>query len=85
MPHFASTAFWAAYSALPPELRNLADRCYRLLEENPRHPSLHLKCVGLLWSVRVGSSHRAVGVNSPAGIVWIWIGTHADYERIIRS
>jgi hypothetical protein len=85
MPHFANSAFWAAYNALPEPIRNLADRCYRLLDVDPRHPSLHLKRVGRLWSVRVGTGHRAVGIDSPDGIVWIWIGTHAEYDRLIRS
>ena len=85
MPHFANPAFWAAYCRLPPDVRKLADRCYGLLKVDPRHPSLHLKRVGRFWSVRAGSTHRALGVEAPDGIVWIWIGTHEHYNRIIRS
>jgi hypothetical protein len=33
--------------------------------------------------VRIGSSHRALGVDSPKGILWYWIGTHEEYERLI--
>jgi len=85
MPHFANARFWDAYNLLPQDIRALADRCYKLLESDPRHPSLHLKRVGRLWSVRVGSSHRAIGVEAKDGIIWIWIGAHAEYDRIIRS
>ena len=28
--------------------------------------------------VRVGDHYRAVGVGSPQGIAWYWIGTHAE-------
>jgi hypothetical protein len=85
MPHFASSAFWAAYNDLSPEIRALADKYYRLLEKDPQHPSLHLKRVGRRWSVRIGLGYRAVGVDAKDGIVWIWIGTHAQYDRFMRS
>jgi hypothetical protein len=41
--HFASPDFWHCYNALPPPVRELADRKYALLKENPKHPSLHFK------------------------------------------
>jgi len=85
MPHFANAAFWAAYDRLPPEIRKLADRCFGVLQLDPKHPSLHLKRVGRFWSARVGSGYRALGVEAPDGIVWIWIGTHEQYDQIIRS
>jgi hypothetical protein len=33
--------------------------------------------------VRVGLRHRAVGVEGPDGVNWFWIGTHADYSKLI--
>jgi len=81
--HHASPRFWALYEALPREVRDLADKSYELLKSDPRHPSLHLKKVGKLWSVRVGSHHRALGTPLEDGIYWIWIGTHAEYDRIL--
>jgi hypothetical protein len=60
--HFASTAFWRAYEALPPHIRNLADKNYAILKENQRHPSLNFKRVGRFWSVRIGTGYRALGV-----------------------
>lgn len=65
-------------------IRDLADEKYELLKANSRHPSLHFKRIGRLWSVRVGEHYRAVGVDDdPDGIYWIWIGTHTDYDRLI--
>lgn len=83
MKHSASPAFWAAYSALPEEIQGLADRCYALLKANPRHPSLRLKPVGRFWSVRVGLYYRALGVSATDSILWFWIGTHAEYDKLI--
>ncbi len=39
---------------LPAEVRELADKNFELLKENPRHPSLQLKRIEELWSARVG-------------------------------
>jgi hypothetical protein len=83
MRHFASPAFWEAYARLPANIRALADKNYALLKENPRHRSLQLKKVGRFWSARVGSRHRALAVEVEGGLVWFWIGSHADYDAMI--
>jgi hypothetical protein len=54
-----------------------------LLKAHPQHPSLHFKRVGKYWSVRIGSDFRALGIDSRKGILWFWIGTHEEYERLI--
>jgi hypothetical protein len=63
----------------------LADKNYRLLRTDPRHPSLHFKRVGKLWAVRVGDHYRALGTDVVEGVQWFWIGTHADYDRLLGS
>ncbi|MBX7234603.1 MAG: hypothetical protein K1X65_09485 [Caldilineales bacterium] len=83
MRHHTSSDFWVLYWALPPEIRSLADKSYELLKENPRHPSLQLKRIEELWSVRVGKHYRALGIDAPGGIQWFWIGSHADYNKLI--
>ena len=82
MRHRASPKFWVFYQALPSDVRQLADAKYALLKSDPRHPSLHLKRIGALWSVRVGDHYRALGMDDePDGIYWFWIGTHAEYDK----
>jgi hypothetical protein len=81
--HYASSKFWALYDALPREVREVADKNFELLRTNPRHPSLHFKRIGNFWSVRAGIHHRALGTEVPDGIMWVWIGTHGDYDKII--
>jgi hypothetical protein len=85
LSHGASPRFWRAFEQLSPELQKLARENYEVLKSNPQHPSLHFKRVGRYWSVRVGSSHRALGTDSPEGILWFWIGTHEEYKRLIKS
>jgi hypothetical protein len=82
--HFASSRFWSLYEELPGPVRALADRCYELLKLDSTHPSLHFKSIGSLWSVRIGSHYRALGHEVPGGIHWFWIGSHSDYDKLIR-
>jgi hypothetical protein len=70
---------------LPADVRQLADRCFALLRQDPRHPSLHLKKVGQFWSVRVGLHCRALAVGAGHDLVWVWIGSHAEYDRLING
>ena len=70
---------------MPPHVQTLANQAYERLKEDPRYPSLHFKKVGRFWSVRVGNHHRALAVEAPDGLVWFWIGTHADYDRLLAT
>lgn len=84
MRHFASSKFWTAYRALPPAIRDLADKNFALLKADPHHPSLHLKKVGGLFSARIGLGYRALAVPVEDGLLWFWIGSHADYDAMLR-
>jgi hypothetical protein len=82
--HFASRAFWETYTKLPSHVRELADRNYALLKQDPQHPSLRFKNIGKFWSVRIGLRYRALAVESGEDLVWFWIGSHADYDALLR-
>ena len=55
-----------------------------MLKANPSHPSLHFKKVGRFWSVRVGINYRALAIDDGEDFIWVWIGTHDEYERMIK-
>lgn len=84
MRHFASPDFWYRYRQLPDGIRTLADKNFVLLKANPRHPSLRLKKAGVFWSARVGLGYRTLGKERVEGIVWFWIGTHAEYDKLLK-
>ncbi|MBL8097876.1 MAG: hypothetical protein JNK81_01770 [Anaerolineales bacterium] len=84
MKHYASPSFWEKYDELPDAIQKLADKNYDLLKADPKHPSLRLKKVGKYISVRVGKKYRALGVEIEAGTLWFWIGTHAEYDKLIK-
>ena len=69
---------------MPPDTREVADRNFELLEADPLHPSLHFKQIGRLWSVHVGLGWRALAVRDGDDLVWFWIGSHADYDKLIK-
>ena len=83
MKHFASPDFWFHYRLLPQAIQDLADKNFSLLQEDFRHPSLRLKKAGEFWSVRVGLGYRALGKDREEGIVWFWIGPHAEYDQLL--
>jgi len=85
MKHFASPDFWCRHRLLPQSIQELADRSFCLLKTNPRHPSLRLKRAGPFWSVRIGLGYRALGKDRQEGIVWFWIGSHAEYDQLISD
>ncbi|HEY9875466.1 MAG TPA: hypothetical protein V6D12_18685 [Candidatus Obscuribacterales bacterium] len=84
MSHRATPDFWYCYRQLPPDVQELASRCYELLKRDPGYPSLHFKKVGQFWSVRVGLHYRALAVEQDADFVWFWIGSHAEYDKLLR-
>ncbi len=69
--------------ALPPEVRQLADKAHRLWRDNHWHPSLHFKKVGGFWVARISEDYRAVGIESAGTVAWFWIGPHDEYDKLL--
>ena len=79
-------SFWACFDALPSHVLRTATEKFRLWRTNPFHPSLHFKPVaGDLWSVRVTQDYRALVKRYGDLVVWFWVGTHAEYDRLVRQ
>ncbi len=80
--------FRKLFVKLPQHIKETAKKNYELWKENPFYSSLEFKEVKPkenIWSVRVGIGWRALGVmkTEEEKIVWFWIGSHAEYDRII--
>ncbi|MBX7235703.1 MAG: hypothetical protein K1X65_15050 [Caldilineales bacterium] len=87
MKSYTRASFWKAYWALPPEVRQRAKEAYRLWRQNPAHPGLRFKQVkpnAPVYSVRIGLNHRALGLLKDDTITWFWIGSHDEYDRLLR-
>ena len=84
MTSSTTKSFRSRFRALPPEVRRLARKNFKLWLRDPRHPSLHFKRVGDFWSARVGSNYRALAIMRGEDVQWFWIGSHDEYERILK-
>jgi hypothetical protein len=86
MNNFTSPGFWRHYNALPPKIRDAADKNFQLFKANPQHPSLRFeRKTSELWSVRVSAGHRALARQLDDNLIWFWIGPHDEYERLLRE
>lgn len=59
-----------------------------MFQRDPGHPSLQFKQVHAtrpVFSVRVGLGYRALAVKDGDTIVWFWIGSHAEYNRLLSQ
>lgn len=83
MKSSTTPSFRKALADLPPEIRKLAHKNFRLWLRDLRHPSLHFKKVGKFWSARVGDDFRALAMITDQGAEWFWIGSHAEYDRLL--
>lgn len=82
--HRATDRFWRRFNTLPEAVQDVAKKNFDLLRHNPSHPSLHFKKVENFWSVRAGLRHRALAVEDGKDFIWVWIGTHDDYQRMLK-
>jgi len=82
-------SFRRDFDRLPQDIQRRARAAYRRFAIDPTHPGLQFKRLHSslpLWSVRVTQSYRAVGVRkNDDEIVWFFIGTHAEYDKLLAS
>lgn len=78
--------FRKLFASLPSHVQRQAREAYRLFQQNLAHTGLHFKQVHPdppFYSARVGISYRAVGALDGGTIIWFWIGSHADYDKLL--
>jgi len=80
----ARRSFWEEFAGLPKAIQVTARDKFALWREDPFHPALQFKELRPgVWSVRINDGYRALGLREGELIVWFWIGTHAQYDRLI--
>ena len=80
--------FLKVYRRLPNGIRTQARKAYRLFQENPQHPSLQFKRIHSTkpyFSARINLGYRTLGVLEDGTIIWFWIGSHSEYDRLISQ
>ncbi len=79
--------FRKAFQQLPRNVKEQAKKTYKLWKQYPFHPSLEFKRVfpsRPIYSVRIGLKWRALGIRKNNIIVWFWIGSHANYDKLLN-
>jgi len=80
--------FKKLYFNLPKEIQTQADKTFHLWKENRHHPSLHFKKIDdspIMYSIRIGLNWRALCVQNLDTYIWFWIGSHEDYNQLIKQ
>ncbi len=72
---------------LPLSVKKQARKAYQMWKINPHHPSLHFKRVDdkePIYSVRVSNDYRVLGFLEGNTVLWYWVGSHDEYERLLK-
>ena len=88
MTSHTTRRFREALAGLPAKVQRQARTAYRLFAHDPTHPSLRFKQVHdtqPIYSARVGLGYRALCVREGDDLIWFWIGSHAEYDRLVAS
>ncbi len=88
MNSVTTTKFRACFKKLPIHVQQLSRKAYKLWKDNPQHPGIQFKLVvpkEAIYSVRVSIAYRALGVKEDETIIWFWIGSHTDYEKMLKQ
>jgi len=82
-----SERFRKLFAELPPHRQQQARETYKQFGRDPFHPGLHFKPVHPkkpIYSVRISLDYRAVGIQSENEIIWFRIGSHDEYDKLLR-
>ena len=88
MISYISEDFIKCFNNLPGRIKERARKCYMLWRDNPNHPSLEFKRVSRkqpVYSARIGLGWRTLCIKKDNYVIWFWIGSHADYDKIIDN
>jgi len=84
----AAPRFWKLYNRLPRIEQQQARKAYQLWKTNPNASGLQFKRVSeteSIYSARVSEDYRVLGLMEGDTIIWFWIGSHKEYERMLKQ
>ncbi|MEG4170352.1 MULTISPECIES: ParE family toxin-like protein [unclassified Microcoleus] len=80
--------FRKSFAALPKQVQEQTREAYRQFKENPNYSSLRFKKVHPelpIYSARISNNYRAVGQLDGDTVIWFWVGSHAEYDRLLSQ
>lgn len=78
--------FRRAFADLPKQVQQQTREAYRQFKQDPNHPSLRFKKIHPelpIYSARISKSYRAVGQLERDTVIWFWVGSHAEYDKLL--
>lgn len=61
-------------------------QAYRQFKQDFNHPILRFKKIDQelpIYSARISKSYRAVRQLDEDTVVWFWVGSHVDYDKLL--
>jgi mRNA-degrading endonuclease RelE of RelBE toxin-antitoxin system len=83
-----TTQFRRAFAKLPESVQKQTREAYRKFQQDPGHPSLRFKKVHSelpIYSARISKDYRAVGQLEGDAVIWFWVGSHAEYDKLLSQ
>jgi hypothetical protein len=81
-----TTEFRKLFAGLPKQVQEQTRAAYRQFKEDPGYPSLRFKKVHPelpIYSARISKSFRVVGQLEGDIIIWFWVGSHTEYDKLL--
>lgn len=88
MKSVTTQRFRKDFGSLPARIQAKARNTYKLWKINPNHPSLDFKAIHArepIFAARIGLGYRAKGLLEEEALIWFWVGSHEDYNNIIKN
>jgi hypothetical protein len=77
--------FRKLFAGLPKQVQEQTRAAYRQFKADPGYPSLRFKKIHPelpIYSARISKSYRAVGQLEGDAVIWFWVGSHAEYDKL---
>ncbi|MGK7872186.1 MAG: type II toxin-antitoxin system RelE/ParE family toxin [Xenococcaceae cyanobacterium] len=87
MKSSATKSFRKQLRQLPSSVQEQTAKAYALWQQDPYHNSLQFKRVSQqqpIYSARVSLNYRVLGLLKSDHIYWYWIGTHDEYDELLK-
>lgn len=88
MKSLTTNEFRKLFADLPKRVQEQTRAAYRQFKEDPSYPSLRFKKVHSelpIYSARISKSYRAVEQLDGDTVIWFWVGSHAEYNRLLEQ
>lgn len=88
MNSYLTDDFIKLFEKLPERIKYQARFAYKEWKENPFLPNLQFKKIHPMkpiYSVRINIGWRAIGYKNDNDMIWFWIGSQENYNKMISQ